>query len=74
MHGRSVGNRTDIRIFDTNVEALLHRQIVELIVDVVGVLDVLFEADDGESLKGFRLVDHGVKAVGIIQGPRNWRV
>ena len=74
MHGSSVRNWADIRIFNANVEALLHRQIVKLIVDVVGILDILFEADDGESLKGLWLVDHGVKAVRVIQGPRNWRV
>lgn len=40
----------------------------------MSVLDILFEADDGKSFEGLGLVDHGIEAVRIIQGPRNWRV
>ena len=74
VHGSLVRHWADIGVLDADVKSLLHRQVVELIVDVVSVLDILLEADNGESLEGFGLVDHGVKAVGVVQGPRNWRV
>lgn len=74
MHNGPIRNWADISVFDADIETLLHRKIVELVVDVVGVLDVLFKADDRKPLKGLRLVNHGIKAVRVIQGPRNWRV
>lgn len=74
MDGSTIGDRADIRILYANIEALCIRKIVELIIDEVSVLDVLFKADDGKSLEGLRLVNHGVKAVGIFQGSLNWRV
>jgi len=74
MHCGAVRHWADIGVLDANVEALLRAQVEELVIDVVCVLHVLLEADDGEALKGLRLVDHGVKAVRVVQGSRNWRV
>ena len=38
-------------------------EIVELVVDVVGVLDVLLQTDDGEALESSWLMNHGVQTI-----------
>ena len=74
MDSSSVRNWADISVLNADVKTLLCRKIEELVVDVVSVLDILLETDDRESFKGFRLVDHGVEAIRIVQGSRNRRV
>lgn len=58
MHGGLVWDWADVCVFDLDVETLLLRQVVELIVDVMSVLHIFFEADDGKSFKLLRLVHH----------------
>lgn len=74
MDCSSVRNWANISVFNADIKTLLCREGEELVVDVVSVLDILLQADDRESLKGLRLVNHGVEAVRVVQGPRNWRV
>jgi len=74
MDGSLVRNWADICVFDTNIESFLDGEVVELVVDVVGVLDILLKTDDGEALEGLRLVDHRVETVGVIQGTGSCRV
>ena len=74
MYRISVKDRADIGVLNADVEALLQRQVVELIVDVVSVLNVLLQADDGEALECFWLVNHRVQTVGVVQGPLICRV
>ena len=67
VNGGLVWNRADVSVLDADVETLLHGEVVELVIDVVGVLDILLQADDSEALKGLRLVDHRVEAVRVVQ-------
>ena len=41
MLGSLVKDRTDIGVLDADIQALLQREIVELVVNIVGVLNVL---------------------------------
>ena len=68
VDGGLVGDGADVGVLDSDVEAFLEREVVELVVDVVGVLDILLEADDGESLESLGLVHHRVEAVGVVEG------
>ena len=74
MYRIPVKDRADISVLYADVEALLQRQVVELIVDVVSVLDVLLQTDDREALECFRLVNHRIQTVGVVQGPLICRV
>ncbi len=58
MNGCFVRHWADVGILHTNIETLLQRQVVEFVVDVVSILDVFLEADDGKAFKSFRLVHH----------------
>ena len=71
---RLVRHWADIRIFDLDLEPLLLGQVVELVVDVMSVCDILFEADYGKFLEGSRLVDHLVEIIGIVEYSRICRV
>ena len=71
---RLVRHWADIRIFDLDLEPLLLGQVVELVVDVMSVCDILFEADNRKFLKGSRLVDHLVEIIGIVEYSRICRV
>ena len=68
VDGGLVGDGANVGVLDSDVEAFLEREVVELVVDVVGVLDILLEADDGESLESLGLVHHRVEAVGVVEG------
>ena len=71
---RLVRHWADIRIFDLDLEPLLLGQVVELVVDVMSVCDILFEADNRKFLEGSRLVDHLVEIIGIVEYSRICRV
>ena len=71
---RLVRHWADIRIFDLDLEPLLLGQVVELVVDVMSVCDILFEADNRKFLKGSGLVDHLVEIIGIVEYSRICRV
>ena len=71
---RLVRHWADIRIFDLDLEPLLLGQVVELIVDVMSVCNILFEADNCKFLEGSRLVDHLVEIIGIVEYSRICRV
>lgn len=58
MHSRLVRDWADVGILDLDVQALLLRQVIELVVDVMSVLHIFFEADDGKAFKLLRLVHH----------------
>lgn len=58
MHRRLVGDGADVGILHLNVETLLLGQVEELVVDVVSVLHIFFEADDGKAFKLLGLVHH----------------
>ena len=74
VDGGLVGDGADVGVLDSDVEAFLEGEVVELVVDVVGVLDILLEADDGESLESLGLVHHRVEAVGVVEGAGICRV
>jgi hypothetical protein len=54
VHGGLVRDGTNVSIFDLDVQALLLGQVVELVVDVMSVLHIFFEADDGKAFKLLR--------------------
>jgi len=58
VHGGLVWDWTDVSVFDLDVETLLLGQVEELVVDVMGVLHIFFEADDGKAFKLLGLVHH----------------
>ena len=58
-----IQDRADVGVLDPDVEALLQGQVVELVVNVVGVLYVFLQADDGEALKGLGLMHHRIQTV-----------
>ena len=58
MDGCAVRDGADIGVFYSDVKTLLLGKVVELVIDVVSVLNVLLEANDGESLECLGLVDH----------------
>lgn len=58
VHGGLVGDGADVGVLDLDVQTLLLGQVVELVVDVMGVLHIFFEADDGKAFKLLRLVHH----------------
>ena len=64
---RLVRHWADIRIFDLDLEPLLLGQVVELVVDVMSVCNILFEADNCKFLEGSRLMDHLVEIVRIVE-------
>ena len=67
MHGSLIRDGANVCILNLNVETFLLRQIVELVVDVMSVLHIFFEADDGKTFKLLRLMDHRVETVRIVQ-------
>ena len=58
MDGSFVRDGANVGVLDADIKSFLDGKVVELIVDVVGVLDVLFEADYCEALKVLGLVNH----------------
>lgn len=56
MHGGLVRHRTDVSVLDLDVQTLLLGQVVELVVDVMSVLHIFFEADDGKAFKLLRFM------------------
>jgi len=58
MHGGLVRDRADVGIFDLDVQTLLLGQVEELVVDVMSVLHIFFEADDGKAFKLLGLMHH----------------
>jgi len=58
VHGGLVRDWADVSVFDLDVQTLLGRQVEELVVDVMGVLHIFFEADDGKAFKLLGLVHH----------------
>ena len=58
MHGGLVRHRTDVSVLDLDVQTLLLRQVVELVVDVMSVLHIFFEADDGKTFKLLGFMHH----------------
>jgi len=71
MHGSLIRHRADVGVLYADIKTLLCGQRIELVIDVVSILDVLFKADDCEALKSFGFVHHRVEAVGIIEGARD---
>jgi hypothetical protein len=65
--GSFVRDRAHIGELHLDFKTLLSRQVVELIIDVVGVVDVSLEAEDGKAFEHLRLVNHSVKVVRIVQ-------
>lgn len=63
MHHSLVRDWADVGVLHLDVETLLLGEAVELVVDEVGIVDVLLEADDGEALEGLGLVHHLVQTV-----------
>lgn len=58
--GGFVTNGADISELDSDFEAFLCGQVIELVIDVVGVSDVALEAEYGKALKHLRLMHHSV--------------
>jgi hypothetical protein len=58
VHGGLVWDWADVSVFDLDVKTLLLRQVEELVVDVMGVLHIFFEADDGKAFELLGLVHH----------------
>lgn len=58
MDGGLVRDGANVGVLDANIEPFLDGEVVELVVDVVGVLYVLFEANNGEALKVLGLMNH----------------
>lgn len=58
----------DVSVLDLHSETLRHRQVVELVVDVMCVPNIAFQAKDRESLKSLGLVHHRVQALRIFKG------
>jgi len=67
-----VKHGANVCVLDADVKALLHRQVVELIVDVVRIRHVLLQANDRKALESTRLMHHRVEAVGVLESARNW--
>jgi len=58
VDGGLVRDGANVGVLDANIEPFLDGEVVELVVDVVGVLYVLFEANNGEALKVLGLMNH----------------
>ena len=63
MDGGLIRDGANVGVLDANIEPFLDGEVVELVVDVVGVLYVLFEANNGEALKVLGLMNHGIQAI-----------
>ena len=50
MNGCFVGHWANVSVLHTDIKTLLQRQVVEFVINVVSVLNILLEADDGEAL------------------------
>ena len=58
MDGGLIRDGANVGVLDANIEPFLDGEVVELVVDVVSVLSVLFEANNGEALKVLGLMNH----------------
>lgn len=58
MDGGLIRDGANVGVLDANIEPFLDGEVVELVVDVVGVLYVLLEANNGEALKVLGLMNH----------------
>ena len=58
MNGCFVGHWANVSVLHTDIKTLLQRQVVEFVINVVSVLNILLEADDGEALESLGLVHH----------------
>ena len=58
MDGGLIRDGANVGVLDANIEPFLDGEVVELVVDVVSVLYVLFEANNGEALKVLGLMNH----------------
>ena len=72
MLGSLVKDGADIGVLDADIQALLQREVVELVVNIVGVLNVLLKADDGKALECLGFVHHGIQTVRIVECARYW--
>ena len=67
MNGGAIRHRADISVLDTDVEPLLLGEVKELIINVMGVRNVLLKTNYSKALKSLWLVDHRIKAVRIVE-------
>ena len=58
MDGGLIRDGANVGVLDANIEPFLDGEVVELVVNVVGVLYVLLEANNGEALKVLGLMNH----------------
>jgi len=70
VEGSFVRDWADVGVLDGDAEAFLGRQVVEFVVDVVGVDDVSLQAEDGEVFEHAGFVHHRVQVVRIVQHAR----
>lgn len=61
-----VRDRAHISEFHLDFKTFLSRQVVELIIDVMCIVDVSLEAEDGKAFKHLGLVNHSVQVVRIV--------
>lgn len=65
-----VGHWTDVCVLNLDIQTLLLGQSVEFVVDEVSIGNILFKANNCEAFKIFRLMNHLVETVGVLQGTR----
>lgn len=70
MVGGFVRNRTDVCKLNLDVEALLGGEIVELVVDVVGISNIFFETENSKPFKHLWFVHHCVQVVRVVKDAR----
>jgi len=58
MDGGLIRDGANVGVLDANIEPFLDGEVVELVIDVVGVLYVLLEANNSEALKVLGLMNH----------------
>jgi hypothetical protein len=61
-----IRDRADVSELNLDVKSLLCGQIVKLVIDIMSISNILFETENSESLKHFRLVDHCVQVIGVV--------
>jgi hypothetical protein len=59
--------RHNVTIIDENVEAVLLRERVELVLEILSVFNIFFKTEDGPLLEVDRLANNLAQNVGVIE-------
>lgn len=68
----SVVKRNDISVINEDIEAILLRERVKLVLEVLSVFDVLFETEDSPLLEIYGLAHDLSENVGVIESLACW--